>query len=92
VALFLIDTNDLEAILPDPESRKQVIDDLRKIGRSIADAPAAIVLQRAEAELETARKKAVEPSPEMLKIIERDPKVVAATKQLEDLRRSLGLL
>lgn len=91
MALYLIDTNDLEAILPDPTARKQVIDDLRHIGRAIADAPAAVILQRAEAELESARKKAVEPSPEMLKIIERDPKVVDATKRLEELRKSLGL-
>lgn len=90
MAIFLIDTADLDLLIPDAAQREQVIRDLRHLGRSVAEAPAAVVLQRAQREVEQAEQEALKPTPEMEKLLKASPAVLAARKRLEDLKTQFG--
>lgn len=73
IAIFLIDTADLELLTPDASQREHVIKDLRTLGRSVAEAPAAVILQRAQREVEQAEQEALKPTPEMEKLLKAPP-------------------
>ena len=91
MAIFIIDTADLDTLVPDAAQREQVIKELRHLGRAVAEAPAAVILQRAQREVEQAEQDALKPTPEMEKLLKASPAVAAARKRLDELKASLGM-
>lgn len=59
--------------------------------RHRAGVDAAMIMQRAQKEVEQAEQDAIKPTPEMEKLLKASPGVVAARRRLEELKERLGM-
>ena len=93
--MYLILVDDIKALGLPKETEEQTLVGLRNVGRRIDQKPAASILKEAEAEVQSTRRdietQMLKPTPQILELIEKNPKLQAAQAKLENLRKSMGM-
>ena len=93
--MYLILVDDIKALGLPKETEEQTLVGIRNVGRRIDSKPAAFVLKEAEAEVQSTRRdietELLKPTPQILGLIEKNPKLLAAQAKLKALQDSMGI-